>query len=206
MHQTLGLTKDIVDAAARKFAAQVRDDAEATLVVTAFGDLEVRVVAWRETHALRWHEVEERVVLRRQVLVHGGEHIVIGMGTCDFEHARMPFEDARWVRPETAGDDHFTVLFERLADGVQRFVDRRVDEAAGVDHHEVSRRVVGRHGVALGAQLREDTLGIDEGLRAAEADEADLRRAACFCDGHGSFYRLLRSLSAAALATPGGHG
>ena len=115
-------------------------------------------MAWRESHALRWQEIEERIVLRRQMLVHRGEHIVVGMRAGDLEHARMPFEDARRVRPEAAGDDHFAVLFERLTDGVQRFVDRRVDEAAGIDDYEVRALVGRRHQVTLGAQLREDTL------------------------------------------------
>ncbi len=45
---------------------------------------------------------------------------------------------------ETAGHDHLAVLVERLADRGERFVDRLVDEAAGVDDDEIGvRRSVG---------------------------------------------------------------
>jgi hypothetical protein len=72
-----------------------------------------------------------------------------------------------FLRAEAAGDDHLAVLGQRLADRVERFLDRRVDEAAGVDDDEV--RVVVRRGrdVALRTQLREDALGIYKGLRTA---------------------------------------
>ena len=48
-------------------AAHRRDDAEAAAVVAALGDLQVRVVARRQLHALRRHQIEERIVRRRQV-------------------------------------------------------------------------------------------------------------------------------------------
>jgi hypothetical protein len=68
---------------------------------------------------------------------------------------------------QTPRDDHLAVLGERLADGAERLLDRGVDEAAGVDDDEVGAGVIGRGGVALGAQLREDALRIDQRLRAA---------------------------------------
>ena len=94
------------------------------------------------------------------------------------EHLRMRLahEGAAVLRAEAAGDDHLAVLGERLADRVERFRDRGVDEAAGVDDDEVGAVVGRRDRVALGAQLREDLLGVDERLRAAERDEADARR------------------------------
>ncbi|MEY2720674.1 MAG: hypothetical protein RL597_119, partial [Pseudomonadota bacterium] len=99
-------------------------------------------------------------------------------------------EDALRVGAEAAGDDHAAVLLQRLADGVQRFVDGRIDEAAGVDHHEVRGAVVGRDHVALGAQAGEDALGVDERLGAAEADESDLG----VFSGHAVFYRCVAAL------------
>ena len=86
-------------------------------------------------------------------------------------------ERAAVLGAEAAGDDHLAVLGQRFADRVERLGDRGVDEAAGVDDDEVGAVVVGRDRVALGAQLREDLLGIDERLRAAERDEADARAA-----------------------------
>jgi hypothetical protein len=65
------------------------------------------------------------------------------------------------LRAETPRDDHLAVLGERLADRAERLLDRRVDEAAGVDDDEVRAGVAGRGRVALRAQAREDLLGID---------------------------------------------
>ena len=65
---------------------------------------------------------------------------------------------------------------QRLADGVERFGDGGVDEAAGVDDDQVGAVIGRRDRVALGAQLRQDLLGIDQRLRAAERDEAYARR------------------------------
>jgi len=81
----------------------------------------------------------------------------------------------RWVRlldyalfcAQTAGDDDAPVFCQRLADGVERLGDRGVDEAAGVDDDQVGAGVVGRGGIALGAQLRKDALGVDERFRTA---------------------------------------
>jgi len=78
---------------------------------------------------------------------------------CFFHHALLC--------AEATGHHHLSVFRERLADGIERFADRRVDEAAGIDDDEVGAGVARRSGVALGAQLREDALRIDQGLGTA---------------------------------------
>jgi hypothetical protein len=80
----------------------------------------------------------------------------------------MHLGDHALLRAEAAGHHHSSVLGECFADGVERFLDRGVDEAAGVYDDEVGVVIAGRGGVALGAKLREDALGIDERLRTAE--------------------------------------
>jgi hypothetical protein len=62
------------------------------------------------------------------------------------------------LRAEAAGDDDLAVLRQRLADRVERFLDRGIDEAARVDDDEVG--VVVRRGrdIALRTQLRKDAL------------------------------------------------
>jgi len=87
-------------------------------------------------------------VLRRQVLVHRADHFFIGVRSGDLEHLRVAFEDAFRARTEAAGDDHLAVGGERFSDRIERFLDRRVDEAARVDHDEVGARVVGCDRVA----------------------------------------------------------
>ena len=85
----------------------------------------------------------------------------------------MPLADRLRAGAQAAGDDNPAVLRQCLADRIQRFVDGIVDEAAGVHHDEIGFLVGAGHGIALGAQLGQDALGIDQCLRAAEADEAD---------------------------------
>jgi hypothetical protein len=69
--------------------------------------------------------------------------------------------------PETPGNDHLSVLGQRLADRLERLRHRGVDEAAGVDDDEVGAGVARRGGIALRAQLREDALRVYEGLGTA---------------------------------------
>ena len=83
------------------------------------------------------------------------------------EHSGMSALHHAVLRSQATGDDHFAVLGERLADRVERFRDRGVDEAAGVDDDEVGAGVIGRGGVAFGAQLREDALRVDQRFRTA---------------------------------------
>ena len=75
---------------------------------------------------------------------------------------------------QAAGDDDLAVLGQRLADRVQALGHGGIDEAAGVHDHDVGRVVRGDDGVAFGPELGQDAFGVDEGLRAAEADEAHL--------------------------------
>jgi hypothetical protein len=63
----------------------------------------------------------------------------------------MDLGDHPLLRAEAAGHHHFAVLGERLADRVERFLYRGVDEAAGVDDDEVSVVIAWRGDVALGA-------------------------------------------------------
>jgi hypothetical protein len=77
----------------------------------------------------------------------------------------MSVPDEVLLGPQATGDDDLAVLGERLADRMERFLDRGVDEAAGVDDDEVGAGVVLGGVVTLGAQLRENALGVDQRLR-----------------------------------------
>src|SRR5699024_9693312 len=104
--------------------------------------------------------------------------------SADREHVRVGLADQLGALAQAAGDDHLAVLVERLADGVQRLLHGRIDEAAGVDHHGIGGIVIPGHVVAFDAQLGQDALGIDQRLGAAEADETDFRGRR----GHAAYY------------------
>ena len=73
--------------------------------------------------------------------MHCLEDRVGGMRSGDGEHLRMPLANALGVRSQAAGDDDAPILLKRLANGLQRFINRRVDETAGVDHDQVGASV-----------------------------------------------------------------
>jgi hypothetical protein len=99
--------------------------------------------------------------------MHGLHHTGRIVRAGNREHRWMRLPDDLLLDAQAAGHDDLAVLRQRLADRVERFRDRGVDEAAGVDDDEVGAGVIGRGGVALGAQLREDALGVDESLGTA---------------------------------------
>jgi hypothetical protein len=68
---------------------------------------------------------------------------------------------------QTPSNNHLAVFAQRLADRAERFLDRGVDEAAGVDDYEVSALVAGGSGITFRTQLGEDALGVDERLGTA---------------------------------------
>ena len=174
LHETLGLAQHVAGRAADEIAAQLRDDAERAAVVAALGNLQVGVVPGRELDALRRHEVEIRVVRRRRRRVHGRDDALVGLRPGDREHVGEALADLAGLRAHAAGDDDLAVLGHRLADGAERFRLGAVEEAAGVDDDEIGAGMRLGQLVALGAELRDDALGIDEGLRAAERHEGDL--------------------------------
>ena len=89
----------------------------------------------------------------------------------------MGAADVALVGAEAAGDDDPAVRGQRLADRLEALGLGAVEEAAGVDDHRLGAGVVGRDGVALGAQPGQDALAVDQRLGAAEADHADARLA-----------------------------
>ena len=102
-----------------------------------------------------------------QMRVHSAHHAVGVVRSGDCQDRRVCLFDDIAFRTQTPGDDNLAVLGERLADGAERFFDRGVDEAAGVDDDEVGAGVVGRGDIALSPELGEDPFGIYECLRAA---------------------------------------
>ena len=146
-------------------------------MVAAFGNLQVGIVARGQLDALRWHQVDQRVVLGlgRDHLVHGIDHLLVLLRAGHREHAGVHVADVAFVHTHAAGDDDLAVFGDGFTDHFQGFGLGAIDEAAGVDYHHVGILVGGHDLVALHAQLGEDAFGVDSGFRATKADEADFR-------------------------------
>ena len=74
--------------------------------------------------------------------VHRLEHALVLLRAGDREHVREALGDLLGLGAHAAGDDHLAVLGERVADRVERFRLRAVEEAAGVDDDEVGALVL----------------------------------------------------------------
>ena len=130
----------------------------------------------RELDALRRHQIKKRIVLRRQGSVDRLDNRFILLRAGDCEDIGIGGRNALRFRTHAAGDDDLAVFLERAANGRKRFRLGAVEETAGVDDDEVGALVLARELIALRAQARDDTLAVDERLRAAEGDKAYFRR------------------------------
>ena len=178
----------IADRARYQVSAHGGDDAKGAAVVTAFADLQVGVVARREldagyAKALR-HQIDKRVVRLGQVQVHRIHDFLSGMRPGDGQHFGVHLADqiitvAVGASAQATSDDDASVVSQSFANGVQAFLYRIVNKAAGVDDDQV-RTGKGFGGlVAFGAQLREYEFGVGQCFWAAQADKAHDGRARC---------------------------
>ncbi len=93
LEQVLRFEHHVGDRARHEVAAHRRDDAERTAVVAAFGNFQVRVVARRELHAGSRHQIDERIVRLRQMIVHRLHHFAERVRAGHGQHLRMHFFD-----------------------------------------------------------------------------------------------------------------
>ena len=105
--------------------------------------------------------------------MHGIQHAFVLLRPGDRQHVGIGFFDLLGFRAHAAGDDDLAVLGHGLADGPQQFLLGAIEEAAGVDDHEVSAIMLACKLVALGAQARDDALGIHQRLGASKRHKTD---------------------------------
>ncbi len=117
-----------------------------------------------------------RVVQRRQRAMHGIEHALILLWSCDRQHAGIGRLDLLRFGAHAAGDDHLAVLGHGFADRAQRFLLGAVEKAAGVDDDDVGAIVLAGQLIAFRAQPRDDALGIHQRLGASQRNKADFGR------------------------------
>src|SRR5262249_50869878 len=151
------------------------NDAEAAAVVAALGDLQIRIVRGGEPQSLWWHQGTAGLMRARQVCIDRCQHLLGSAGARDSEYFGMARADALGLSTETAGHQHGVVGLEGVAEGRERLVDGRIDEAAGIDYHQIRRLIARGDLIATRPQLRDQALRIDQGLGTTEADEADRR-------------------------------
>ena len=175
LDQVFRLAQHQADIAAHQITAHRWNDAEGAAMIAAFGNLQVRIVFRRQLDALRRHQVGERVMRFRQMRMHRRHHFLHRMRAGHRQHLRMRRAHHIAFGAQAAGDDHATVRGQRLADRIKRFLHRRVDEAAGIDHHQIGAFVGWRDAISFGTQLGQYLFGVDQRFRAAQRHESHLR-------------------------------
>jgi hypothetical protein len=162
-------------------------------MIAAFADFQVRVMPRRELDPLRRQQVDERIMRSRQVRVNGVHDLARGVWPGDRQHSgmRRAHKRAALLGSKAAGDDDLAVLGQRFANGRERFLDRGIDETAGVDDDQIGALVGRRDGISLGFEPGKNLFGVDQSLRASQRDESHLGRCGSgersgpdFGDGH----------------------
>ena len=136
-------------------------------MVTAFGNLEVGVVLGRDAHALGRHQIGIWVMRHRQMVMHHRHDLFQRMRTSDGQHIGMRGLHDTFARTQATRDDDLAVFTQGLADGIQRFLHGRVNEAAGIHHDQISVGIITHDLIALGTQARENAFTINRGFGAA---------------------------------------
>jgi hypothetical protein len=130
----------------------------------------------RQLDALRRHQIEVRIMHRRQRAMHRVQHAFILLRSGNRQHAGVGGLDLLGLRAHAAGNDHLAVLSHCFADGAERFLLGAVEETAGVDNDQVGAVMLARQLVAFGAQPGDDALGIHQRLGATQGNKADFGR------------------------------
>jgi len=148
-------------------------------MVAALGDLQVGVVFRRQLDAGLGDQIRKRIMRFGKMMVDMPHHLLRRMRPGNRKHLGMDARDhiaaiGVAAGPQTAGDDDFAVLGKCLANRIERFCDRVIYEATGIDDHQVGVLVARRNLVSLGPQLRNDQFAIDQRLWAAKRNETNL--------------------------------
>ena len=161
-------------------------------------------MARRELDALRRHEIEERIVRRRDRLMDGADDAFVGLRAADRQHVGIGAANRLRFGAHAARDDDFAVFFKRGADRRERFGLGAVEKAAGIDDDGIGAGVGAGQLIAFGAQPRDDSLAVDESFGTAERNEGDFGRAGGLWAADGSRVMAVHCHVSAAAASRAG--
>ena len=90
--------------------------------------------------------------------MHRVHHLLVLVRPRHGQNAGMALGDHIGFCAKAAGHDHLAVLVDRLADSVEAFGSRRIQEPARVHQNKVRALVVRRDLIALSSQAGDDAL------------------------------------------------
>ncbi len=169
------------------FAAHARDGAESAKAVAAFRDLQVRIMPGRDAKPGRvflsphGSGTEKRAlfaVLGRGPIDHLGNFLSPENTDDLIDAGNFLQKGIFFPLRQTAGHHHganppLFLEFQHLADDAQRFLAGGFDEAAGIDHNDISAIGIGHQHKAFRRQLAQHAFRVDQVFGAAEGDEGE---------------------------------
>ena len=171
-HQLASFAHHRMGRAADQFPAHIRNDAELALVIAAFRDLQIAVMARGQADAGGRQKVDERIRAGRDCAMYGVQNLLVLMRAGDGQNAGMGAADVILFGAQTAGDDHLAVLVQGFPDRLKAFGLGAIQKSAGVHDHRIRTGIVRADRIAFGTQARQDAFAVDQRLRAAKADHA----------------------------------
>ena len=180
-------------------------------MIAALADFQVRVVRRRQLDPFAGHEVDERIVrlwhMRRTADM--TSDVACGPARCEhFGCARVADESRRGPSRRGGGsDDDLAAVFGQRPP----IASSDSSTAASMKPQVLTTtksgtRVRRRDRVALGTQLREDLLGVDERLRTPQRYESDARGGVALYAGLLHFFTVMRAALRAATISGEFHG
>ena len=128
------------------------------MVVAAFRNLQIGVVAWRQFDSTRQQVHERILVRRRRRFVDCRHHRFVRCRPRDRQNLRIRFANQIGSRTQTTGNDDAAILGQGLVNGLERFGDCAFDEATGIHDDDVGLGIARRRFVTLDTQLCQDPL------------------------------------------------
>ncbi len=175
LDQMLGLLQHFPKRTADQIPTQGRNDAERAAMIAPLGNLEVGVMRRGQLDPLGRNQAGEGIMTLREVFVQRLHHPCLVMRSRNRQYLWVSSKNLACLGPQTAGHDDSPIFRQCFSDSVQRLLDGRFDEAAGIHHHHVRPPIISHHVVPFGPDLRQDPFGIHQRLGTAQRDKTDAR-------------------------------
>ena len=175
--QFFSLAQHRMGRSAGKTAAHIRNNAEFALVITAFGNLQVTVMAWRQRDCTCREQINIRVRLGWHGRMHRVQHLFVLMRPRNRQHLGVRASDIIGISTKTARDQHFAILAKRLTNRFKAFGLGTVKKPTGVDDNRIRAGVIRRDAITLGPQSRQNAFAVHQGFGTAKTDHTDTRLA-----------------------------
>ena len=148
-------------------------------------------MTWRQFDALWRYKCFEWIGWCWHGLMDSGDNLLILMGACHGQQARVFLQQAFAFNTQAASDNDPTVIVQSLANCFKTFCPCAVDKPAGVHDHRVGTVDLIGDTITFGTKFCDDALAVHQRFRATERNQSDRGyRCCCHRSTHGA--ELLR--------------